>query len=191
MIHGWDLLDPPAGEAPHPVTAKIVEDDHAMLFGFVRRYVTGDDWDRGAIVRNELADCGAGSELVPYAIDAGDVRFRLDLMTRVSEAPFAFALQRSRAAAPPGRLIVLACDDWLTREPLVTGFSLGNRDLLINSMLWLTDRTDLATGTPRSFRGRIVPFDRDSFRTFKWLVVGLLPALILLIGGLVRALRMR
>ncbi len=193
-LYGYELLRPKPGEPAHPITATAVRDALPIELGFCRAYEMLKDWDRTRVLRKVLLRSGPGSSTMPWIFDGKDWRQAEERGTLSGDFALAVAMElKSPDAAKKtqGRILVFGSDEWLDEGPLLHGFNLANLDILANSVDWLTGREKMILGTPRSFRGNLARLDHDTFRTFRWLAIGIIPVMVLLVGCLVFLLRRR
>ncbi len=193
-LYGYELLRPKPGEPAHPITATAVRDALPVELGFSRAYELKKDWDRSRILRKVVFRSGPGARTMPWIFDGKDWRQAEERGTQLGDFPLAVALELKSPGAsskPRARVLVFGSDEWLDEGPLLRGFNLANLDILANSVDWLTGREKMILGTPRSFRGNLARLDHDTFRTFRWLTIGIVPVLVLLLGCLVFLLRRR
>ncbi|HGY90529.1 MAG TPA: hypothetical protein ENK43_05090 [Planctomycetes bacterium] len=193
-LYGYELLRPKPGEPAHPITATAVRDGLPIELGFSRAYEMLKDWDRSRILRKVLLRSGPGASTMPWIFDGKDWRQAEERGTLNGDFPLAVAIEFTTSNATKkarGRVLVFGSDEWLDEGPLLRGFNLANLDILANSVDWLTGREKMILGTPRSFRGNLARLDQDTFRTFRWLAIGIIPVMVLLVGCLVFLLRRR
>jgi hypothetical protein len=82
----------------------------------------------------------------------------------------------------PARMVVVGDSDFLTNAMLGV---LGNGDLYIGAVQWLTEREDLVAVRPRARTDRPVVVSRQQGRALMVLLSGLLPVSLLVLGGVV------
>lgn len=177
----------------HPITEVAVHQRLPMYFGFARAYETSPDYLRERHDRSVLAHSGPEGLGMPWIHDGSEWRMAPERGTTTADMPFMFAIE-SRAAEPDGvtaRTVLVGSDEWLDVSALLSGFNLANGDVVRNAISWLGSRDRLIAGSPRRFRGNLAPLDAADHRTFRILVVGVVPALLALAGLLVLVVRHR
>lgn len=192
---GVKFMHTDEGKRPHTITSPAVREALPIYLGYSRCLRLLKDWDRTLVTRHVLARGGDSAEIVPLVF-TGDAwrQARERPRPNVGDAPLMFACERrliDDEASLTSRLVLVGSHDWLGNRPITGGFNLCNADILQNSLYWLTDEETLITGTPRSFRGRFASLDEDSRWVFFAIIIGVLPVLLMLTGGMIHVLRRR
>jgi hypothetical protein len=191
-LFGWDFARPAANQGAHAIVRPLAEAKQPLFLGFTRAYELTADYDQGAVERTVVLRSGDGADAVPYADDDGQIRQHHERGTRNGDFPIMLAAERRAAAGvKPGRIVALATDDALDMSALAASANLGNGDLVRSVVHWLTDSQDFVATKARSLRGVVAPMDPGRYATFTWITVGVAPALVLVCGLLVFAIRRR
>ncbi|MCA9323233.1 MAG: Gldg family protein, partial [Planctomycetes bacterium] len=192
-LAGYRLLQPTEGQSAHAITSTAVRDALPIELGFARPYDLLSDYESDRVTRNMVMHSSEGGLLMPWIHDGKDWRQAEDRGTKQGDFLLAAAVERAPGpgGGEPGRMVVIGSDEWLDGRLLLGGFNLANLDVLSNTVDWLTGRDRRIFGTPRSFRGDLAKLDRDSIRGFRYLTVGILPGMLVLMGLLVFLLRRR
>jgi hypothetical protein len=137
-----------------------------------------------------LARSGEGGFAMPWAFDGRNWRQAPEQGIKRGNFPVMLSTTTKQALGE-GKLVVSGSDSWLKNSSLSYRTEVGNRDLFMHTIYWLTDTENLILGTPRRFRGSIVQLDGGREQSFKYLTVAIIPGLIFLCGALVFFMRRR
>jgi len=180
-ITGQDVIVRKFGQ--HPVVSALVQFSLQMI---LPRPISRVDWQNppaGAPQVDELAYSSPDSTL---AGDPAEPSHSYPLMVAVEQKSVA------GVASPRGNTRIIATGDsiFLGNHYIEGGEGGANRDFLSAAVNWLLERPSLLQGIgPRpvtEFRLLMTP---DQHREVRWLLLGVLPGAVLLLGGLVWLVR--
>lgn len=80
------------------------------------------------------------------------------------------------------RIIVIGDSDFATNRHIRNG---GNSDLLLNSISWLSEETQLINIRPKQYTFRRLVISRNALHFIQFSSLGLLPLIVLTIGGVI------
>jgi len=164
----------------HPVVSALVQFALQMILPRPIMPVNWQNPPMGAPRVDELAYAGPNSTL---AIDTAEPPRSYPLIVAVEQKPVA------GVASPRGnpRIIVAGDSIFLDNEVIEGG---ANRDFLSAAANWLLDRPELLQGIgPRPVTEFRLLMTRPQRREVSWLLLGALPGVVLLLGGLVWLVR--
>jgi hypothetical protein len=166
----------------HPIVAAL-RNRVTLAVGQARPLAIDPDKTPGAERRSFLAVSQFATQR-PVEFDAQTGNFRI-VESRVDpapEAPFAAALERPVTGGAPARVVALGSIGLFRPDFVLAGSLFGNRDLILNSLAWLTDRESAIGLTPSpSLTDRFVDPNR-LLTPFSVVAVGILPLLAAVIG---------
>ena len=180
-ITGQDVIVRKFGQ--HPVVSALVQFSLQMI---LPRPIGRVDWQNppaGAPQVDELAYSSPGSTL---AGDPAEPPHSYPLMVAVEQKSVA------GVASPRGNTRIIATGDsiFLGNHYIEGGEGGANRDFLSAAVNWLLDRPSLLQGIgPRPVTEFRLLMTQDQRREVRWLLLGVLPGAVLLLGGLVWLVR--
>ena len=207
---GADLVVDPANPLPfygaetifvnayesHPITRTLEETQVPVLVPLARSVSAGDA-GQDAVVTELLKTSPDGwgeTDLVNLRdVEQGDedlagpvalaVAVELGGAEAAVETPTADGAEPAEDATPPGdsptRLVVFGDSDFATNGQLA---SVGNAELLANTMNWLVERETLLGIPPKSPELVRLSLTQGQLRGLNWLILGVLPALSIALG---------
>jgi len=116
-----------------------------------------------------------------------------DTKTKPRSYPLAVAVERAALPGVSGRgatrMIVVGDSYFLANGPMKIG---ANRDFADYALNWLVERSHLVEGVgPKSMTDYRIALTSSQLRTVQWLLLGGLPGVVLLLGGLVWLRRLK
>jgi len=172
---------------PHPITANLKNE--TSIF-YLPRSVLPASADSASVDRADrprvmpLASC---SEAGWGESDLTQSPMKYDVETdRPGPVPIAVAAEKGQAPGidlqiHPTRMVVFGDSDFVANSVLTS----GNSDFFLSALNWLLEREALMAIAPKSVeRGRLI-ITRTQLRGLFWVIVGGLPGLIALFGGIV------
>lgn len=178
-----ELMPIAAHYDPSPITRQMGQ--VATLFPYARTVEPGDSTTSKATV-NTLVETTPASFAVTH-IQGNQVE--VDPKTdRRGPLPLAVSgtLPAAKKDAPAGRFAVYGSPDFVSNA--ILGFN-GNRDLILNTMNWLSSQEHFITIRPKTPENTPVNLSAAQMRIIFWAVLVIFPLCVILAGALVWAKR--
>lgn len=176
----------------HPIDSPIK--DRATLFLGTVRPLAIDEKIRGqGVSRIALLRGSSDAKVAPVDFNLTDGTAKPDLGKRTtSPTPLLGAALSRPGSEREARVVVIGSPEILQPEVLTIGGNYGNRDLVLNSLNWLSERTAVLAGVAdRDLRGSQIALTDRLISTFQLVFVAVVPALLVILGFMIHLRRRR